>query len=188
MNWLETMCVVVTRNLEVLGNFSQTLPMGSHVLFMGLAQGGILWDLLHARTHPIGAPYSAVYDFMNCLQISPCWGWMNSNATIRNITNTWAVKLSGVYNEIISTHKYPNFDMVYYPFPLEQMIKIWISRGGEAWQLVEPVDGFHPSQRANALMAEWMFKDLIANHPQFVGSINPYNAEIDKIFGDQGGY
>jgi len=40
MNWLETMCVVVTRNLEVLGNFSQTLPMGSHVLFMGRAQGG----------------------------------------------------------------------------------------------------------------------------------------------------
>jgi len=162
--------------------------MGSHVLFIGLAPGAILWDLLNDRKHPIGAPYSAVYDFMNCLQISPCWGWMNSNETIRNITNDWAQKLSNVYNEIISTHKYPNFDMVYYPFPLEEMFKIWTAQGGEKWQLIEPVDGFHPSQIANAITAEWMFKDLLAKHPEFLGLVNPYNSEIDKIFGDQGGY
>jgi len=174
--------------LEVLGNFSTTLPMGSHVIFMGLAHGGVLWDLLHDRKHPIGATYAEVYDLMNCLQISPCWGWMNSNETIRNITNDWAQKLSGVYDDIISTHKYPNFDMLYYPFPLEEMFKIWISQGGQTWQLIEPVDGFHPSQQANAITAEWMFKDILSKHPDYFGPINPHNSDIDKIFGDQGGY
>jgi len=174
--------------LEVLGNFSQTLPMGSHVLFMGLAHGGILWNALYNRTHPIGATYAEVYDFMNCLQISPCWGWMNSNETIRNITNAWAAKLSDVYDEIISTHKYPNFDMIYYPFPLEEIWKIWQAEGGEFWQLIEPIDGFHPSQQANALVSEYLFNDLQTNHPEFLGSVNPHNSDIDRIFGDQGGY
>jgi len=174
--------------LEVLGNFSETLPMGSHVIFMGLAHGGVLWDALHDRKHPIGAPYSAVYDLLNCLQISPCWGWMNSNGTVRNITNDWALKLSGIYDEIISTRKYPNFDMIYYPFPLEEIYKMWQAQGGELWQLIEPIDGFHPNQQSNALIVEWMFNDILKNHPEFLGDINPYNSEIDKLFGAQNGY
>jgi len=174
--------------LEVLGNLSQTLPMGSHVIFLGLAHGGILWDKLHNLTHPLGAPYSDIYNLLNCLQISPCWGWMNSNQTIRNITNDWAYKLSGVYEQIISTHSYPNFDMLYYPFPMEEIWIMWESKGGLFRDLIEPIDGFHPSQQSNALMAEYIHNDLVKNHPEFLGPINPHNDDIDKIFGDLGGY
>ena len=41
---------------------------------------------MHNRTHPLGITYEAMYDYLNCLGISPCAGWMNSNATIRNNT------------------------------------------------------------------------------------------------------
>ena len=92
---------------------------------VGLAQGGILWDSLHNRTHPIGTTYKSVYDFLNCLYISPCYGWMNSNETIRNFTSQRAANLSQVYPEIIASHSYKNFDMAYFDFPLEIAIKMW---------------------------------------------------------------
>lgn len=174
--------------LEVLGNFSLTLPNNSYVVFMGLAHGSILWDLMNARTHPIGATYAEVYDFLNCLQISPCWTWMNSNQTVRETGDAWAQKLSDIYSQVIATHTYPNFEMVYYPFPFEQIISIWEAQGGQPWQLIEPVDGFHPNQISNAILAEWMFSDLLQNHPQFIGDINPNNAKIQALFGAQGGY
>jgi len=126
--------------------------------------------------------------FLNCLQISPCWTWMNANQTVRETGDAWALKLSAVYDQVISTHKYPNFDMVYYDFPFEQIISIWEAKGGQAWQLIEPVDGFHPNQISNAILADWLWDDLLANHPQFVGSVNPNNANILSFFGDQGGY
>lgn len=55
---------------------SGILPNGSHIVFQGLADGLVLWENLHNRTHPIGVTYEEVYDFLNCLEISPCWVWM----------------------------------------------------------------------------------------------------------------
>jgi acyloxyacyl hydrolase len=40
--------------VEILEYLDTILPAGSHVLTMGLAQGSVLWDYMHARTHPIG--------------------------------------------------------------------------------------------------------------------------------------
>jgi len=174
--------------LEVLGNFSLVLPNNSYVIFMGLAQGSILWDLMHSRTHPLGATYEEVYDFLNCLQISPCWTWMNNNQTVRQTGDNWAQQLSTIYDEVISTTSFPNFKMVYYPFPLEQIISIWESQGGQGWQLIEPVDGFHPNQISNAITADWLWSDISKNHPEIIGDVNPNNAKIQALFGDQGGY
>jgi len=42
----------------------------------------------------------------------------------------------------MANHTYKNFDMAYYDFPIEEVIKIWQAKGGETWQLIEPVDGF----------------------------------------------
>ena len=60
------------------------LPKGSQVFLMGLADGSILYNVMANRTHPIGALHNNVktkdvYNFLNCLSISPCRGWMNSN-------------------------------------------------------------------------------------------------------------
>ena len=64
----------------------------------------------------------------------------------------------------------------------------WESQGGQDWQVIEPVDGFHPSQVGQALSSQFMFDLLTTNHPQVLGKKNPYNAKIKEVFGEQGGY
>ena len=68
-------------------------------------------------THPIGVPYSDVYDFLNCLQINPCWGWLNSNETVRKFATERAQNLSKVYQKILEERTFKNFDSQYYDFP-----------------------------------------------------------------------
>lgn len=41
--------------------------------------------------------------------------------------------------QIIANHTYNNFDMVYYDFPFDEINQEWIARGGQTWQLIEPV-------------------------------------------------
>jgi acyloxyacyl hydrolase len=48
--------------------------------------------------------------------------------------------------------------------------------------LIEPTDGFHPSQAGNALFASSFYTWLEENHPEALGAVNPHNAEIDKLF------
>ena len=72
--------------------------------------------------------------------------------------------------------------------PLFDVARDWINVGGKIWQLIEPVDGFHPNQYDMALFGRSMWNKLEKYHPEIVGGINPFNEEIDKIFGDQGGY
>lgn len=164
------------------------LPQGSHVVFVGLADGRVLWDNLYNRTHPIGVTYESVYNFLNCLQISPCWVWMNDNETIRDAGSARAAELNQVYGEIIANNTFKNFDMVYYDFPFPQINEVWLSRGGQTWQLIEPVDGFHPNQIAHSLIAEYLWSQFEQYHPDFIGEINPNNELIAQLFGDQGGY
>ena len=47
---------------------------------------------------------------------------------------------------------------------------------------------FHPSQQANAILAQIIFDEIVKGHPEFVGAINPNNDLIRSMFGDQGGY
>jgi len=169
----------------------QVLPSGSHVSFIGLVDGRILYDSMGDRIHPIGSTnknvkYSDFYDFLNCLGISPCFGWMNSDPYWRNVTTERAMELNQVYRDLVTNTSYKNFDIHYFDCPLEQVVKIWKKQGGEAWELIEPVDGFHPNQISDALTTEvlWGLMDKIGILPP----INPHNAEIEEIFGDQGGY
>jgi len=166
------------------------LPKGSHLVFVGLPDGRILYDSMHNRTHPIGGgvDYTHVYDFLNCLEISPCYVWMNSNATIRDAGSARAAELSAVYPQIIANHTYKNFDMTYYDYPIAEVIAEWEKKGGHPWDLIEPVDGFHPNQLAMALTAADLWAKLEKDHPTWLGSPNPNNDAILKQFGDQGGY
>ncbi len=63
--------------------------------------------------HPVGTDYNTLYDFLNCVHNSPCWGWMNSNSTVRDFTSSRAAELSAIYPEIIATQSYNNFKMYY---------------------------------------------------------------------------
>jgi acyloxyacyl hydrolase len=81
----------VVASLEYLDT---VLPMGSHVMLVGLAHGSVLYDTMHNRTHPVGTQYENLYDWLNCLEMSPCLVWMNNNETIRNIGDTRAAELN----------------------------------------------------------------------------------------------
>jgi acyloxyacyl hydrolase len=75
------------KNIKMLlEQLDSTLPKGSHLVIIGLADGDLLFEYLHGTMHPLQIPYDNVYDFLNCLQISPCAGWLNTNATIRKRT------------------------------------------------------------------------------------------------------
>lgn len=65
--------------MQALRQLDNQLPAGSTVVTVDLADGLVLWDSLHNRTHPIGVTYEVVYSFLNCLNLSPCRGWMNRN-------------------------------------------------------------------------------------------------------------
>ena len=67
-----------------------------------------------------------LYDWMNCLDISPCWGWMNSNETIRNLTSERAANLTQVFIDIIGNQSYKNFDMTFFPFPMAEVLKFFL--------------------------------------------------------------
>lgn len=168
------------------------VPAGSHLLMTGLADGRVLFEGLADRIHPIGSArndvtYSAFYDFLNCLETSPCWGWMNTNATVRNTTAVRQRELNAVLARIARTESFKNFDVIYIDDPFTAIINQWVSGGGKLYQLIEAVDGFHPSQIANSLMADYIWKFLEDNHPSFIPALNPNNDKITTIFGDQGG-
>jgi len=167
------------------------LPPLSHVIFVGLANGSILYDIMGLRIHPIGAVrndvrYCDFYDFLNCLGISPCFGWMNSDSYWREVTTNWAFSLNQVYRDIVSNNTFKNFDMHYVDTPLQQVLNIWTSKGRPEWELIELVDGFHPTQDSDALGTEVLLQEF--EKLGLLPPINPNNALIEQLFGDQGGY
>ncbi|KAL0490188.1 acyloxyacyl hydrolase, partial [Acrasis kona] len=174
------------QNVEAtLDHLDTILPKGSYVVFEGLAVGGKLYEILQNETHPLGAPYPMVYDFLTCVKRNPCYGWMNTNETIRAKTTSHAEELSAVYQKIINEKSYNNFKMIYHDFPFEDVIP----HVKTAWkEMIEPFDGFHPSQLLGSLTADVIWDFLEKNHPDAIGEVNPYNDKIEELFGDQGGY
>jgi acyloxyacyl hydrolase len=104
------------------------------------------------------------------------------------MTSDYAALLSEVIKNVTFSYKFKNFDMVYYDFPFDEVIQRWVKMGGEPWQIIEPVDGFHVNQYAHALIAETIWDYLTKNHPEWLGPVNPNNDMITSVFNDQGGY
>ncbi|CAF0987919.1 unnamed protein product [Adineta steineri] len=169
------------------------LPKGSHVVTTGLANGSMLYDLLHNHIHPfgrVGVPltYPQMYDYLSCLQISPCNGWLTSNATLRDLTTQRAVDLSGAVRNASFTYQPRNYDIDYLDFPFDAVIQEWVAQGGQPWQIVESIDGFHINQYGHALVSDVLWAWLQKQHPQWLPPMNPHNADIERVFKDQGGY
>lgn len=175
--------------VEALVSLDTFLPPNSHVVLIGLVDGRVLYDTLYESQHPIGCTYPDMYTFLNCYEINPCGGWLNTNETIRDATTLWAKRLNLVYDDIIQTESFENFELIYINPDWEMYFSVWENVfGHDDADLIEPVDGFHPSQTGNMLLAESLWKNLVQLYPQAVGPINPHNDEIDLLFGDQGGY
>ena len=179
--------------LTTLTYLDTVLPKGSHVVTTGLANGSYLYDLLHDRIHPfgrVGVPitYPQMYDYLSCLQISPCNGWLTSNATLRDITTQRAVDLSAAVQNATLTYQPRNYDSVYLNFPFDQAIQEWVDQGGQPWQIIESVDGFHINQYGHGVVSDVLWAWLQKEKPQWLPALNPHNADIERVFKDQGGY
>ena len=181
------------KNLETFRYVDSKVAPGSVLLATGLVDGRILYDTLHNRTHPLGSlhndvTYSTVYDYLNCLDVSPCFGWLNSNKTWRDYTTERALQLNKALKELVANETFKNFKAYYFDPTVPQVFEYWEEHGGEAWQLIEPVDGFHPNQISNELNTKISW-ELYRNYtPEVIPPINPYNELIAQKFGDQGGY
>eukprot|EP01084_Bolivina_argentea_P110557 197374_1 len=174
-------------NMKVFQYLDANLPTGSQVVANGLANGSVLYEAMHDRIHPIGALYNDVtytdlYDYLNCLQISPCWGWMNSNQTDRELTTQRAVELNDVLEQLVANTTFQNIEIIYIDW-IQNITNTWKEMGGEVWQLIEPVDGFHPNQLSNALTTALTWNWTLELFPGWLPSPNPYNEELIKIFG-----
>ncbi|XP_040289206.1 acyloxyacyl hydrolase [Bufo bufo] len=184
------MKINVMKQLEYL---DMNLPKGSHVILMSLADGRFLWNNLHDRYHPLGQlnkdiTYAQFYGFLSCLKSNPCEGWMNKNETIRNLTTERAEQLSSVLREITTSVKFSNFELGYYENLYQKVNAKWERFGGNPWDLLEPVDGFHPNQVASAIGADLIWEEILQKQPEIFGKQNPFNQEIIQQFGDQGGH
>ncbi|XP_027625569.1 acyloxyacyl hydrolase isoform X2 [Tupaia chinensis] len=137
--------------MQTLQQLHSHLPNGSSVIFYGLPDGTFLWDNLHSRYHPLGqlnrdVTYAQLYAFLNCLQVSPCHGWMSSNKTLRALTSERAKQLSKTLERIADSERFTNLNLFYMDFAFQEITEEWRKRGGQPWQLIEPVDGFHPNE------------------------------------------
>lgn len=179
--------------MQTLKYLNARLPNGSHVILYGLPDGTFLWDNLHHRYHPLGqlnrdVTYGQLYAFLSCLQVSPCHGWMTANKTLRTLTSQRAAQLSNMLKKIAISQRFTNFHLYYVDFYFQEIIKKWQKRGGQPWQLLEPVDGFHPNEVASLLLADDLWEKVQLQWPQVLGKENPFNAQIEQVFGDQGGH
>jgi len=177
-----------TNMLEILDYLDTRLPPGSHLVVLGLVNGSMIYEGVKDKIHPLGVTYSQYYDFTNCIEASFCWGWLNTNATVRDRTTKRAMELNEVHKEVLSTYSAKNFDFIYYDFPAQPIWDEWVAGGNDPYELIEPVDGFHPNQVFTALLADKIWDQLEADRPEWLGAINPNNDLITELFGDQGGY
>lgn len=74
----------------------------------------------------MGVKYEDLYEYLICLDISPCPGYMNKDEKVRNQTAERAEVLSNIYSELLhSGLKFNNFDWDYFPFPTHSLFKNW---------------------------------------------------------------
>lgn len=197
MDYMTTPEEFYASNLKTLRYVDSIVAPGSVVIGMGLVDGRVLYDSLHDHIHPIGSlrkdvTYSQFYDYFNCLQVSPCFGWMNSNETWRNRTTERAMQLNDAFRSLIANETFQNFKAYYFEPPIKETFERWEKEGGQRWELIEPVDGFHPNQEGNALTTQIMFEHFSEYEKEhnvtILPKLNPNNDKIREKFGDQGGY
>jgi len=176
------------RILEVLDNLDQIAPPGSHLVVLGVVNGSMIYEGVKNRTHPAGISYPQLYDFQSCIGATFCWGWLNSNDTVREMTTQRANELNQVYKDIFATYKAKNFDFAYYDFPVVDIWAEFITEGNDPGELLMAVDGFHPSQKFHAKLGDHLWNTLMKDHPDWLGDENPNNDRITQMFGNQGGY
>ena len=95
------------------------------------AQGTLLFDTTAEAIHPLGTPYPAFYEYMSCMGVNPCWGWLNTNATWRNATQARADQLNQEYGRIVAARRgtFKSFKLLYFNPDLRRLIEQYVASG-----------------------------------------------------------
>jgi len=171
-----------------MGFLDHHLPPGSHVFFIGLESGELIWPIMHDQMHPLGVTYENLWAFLTCNNVNSCWGWLNPDPNDRNKTTQRAQELNAVFPQIVAEKQYKNFDMHYLGNFMKSNIQQWVNSGGNPVDFFEIVGGGHPSQLAHEMDAAAIWNALMTDYPDAIGPVNPNNQLIQQLFGDQGGY
>ena len=122
------------------------------------------------------------------LQCSPCVGWLTANETLRQLSTERAMQLNEQFPIILSENNFKSFEAKYLNIDWRQIVQDYKDGGGDAKDLFEPVDGFHPSHLMNQMLSDVVWDFLETDFPEAIGPINPVNDEIRIRFGDQDGF
>ena len=111
--------------IGTLSYLNRSLPAKSHVILVGLGYGGEIYEVMQNRLHPLGTvhgdvTYKDFYEYIKCLQVTPCYGWLNENATVREETQKRADELSNVLRDIAQKKSFQNFKLHYMRNPMKQ--------------------------------------------------------------------
>jgi hypothetical protein len=87
-----------TKAMETFTALDKVVPKNSYVVSLALFDGELLYQIMHNHVHPLGTKYRQAYDYMNCLEENPCWGWLNSNETVRRYSTALSDALNQVYH------------------------------------------------------------------------------------------
>jgi acyloxyacyl hydrolase len=172
----------------------QKLPPNSRVVLFGLVDGEILWNNTYNLPHPLGMgiTYADFYKFLSCVGMNPCNTWLTADAASRRAATLRSIELDDVVEQVVTQqNNYKNFKLAFLDFAkmLEEAIEILKQKGLPVHELIDDIDGFHPSLHVgHRLLADVMWQHLSTDFPDHIGPANPHNAQIDQQFGDQGGY
>lgn len=181
--------------LAGLEKLNSKVAPGSKVVLWGLVDGRILYNHLHNLTHPIGngVTYDQFYSFLTCTGMNPCGTWLTRDAATRDAASKRAMELDTVVEDVVNKYKnhYSNLELAFLDFAemLQDGFDILEKQGLPTHELIDDVDGFHPSiDVGHRILGDVIFQHLQERYPHFVGEVNPNNDAIQKKFGDQGGY
>ena len=159
------------------------MPKGTKVVLIGLVDGRILYESMYDRIHPLGSTnndltYETFYDYLNCLEISPCAGWLTSNETARNENSATAAAMTSKLPLIIeeTRAKLNNIEVFYLGDVINDAIKYFLALGVKGYDIIEPSDGFHPNQLGQSFFAQYIWNATVN-----AGIIPPANPNNDAI-------
>jgi acyloxyacyl hydrolase len=181
---------VFEKNIRsILDQLDAKLPSNSHVFALAGMDGELMYDKMHNRMHPnINTTYGHIWEYISCLGSNACWGWLNRNETWRKFTTQRARELADVFPKIAQDQKWKSFKFDYLGSTMGRNMAWWESQGGDPKYMFQAIDGGHPGQLHQALKAKNLYELIEQKYPQAIGQVNPHNAEIDRLFKDQGGH
>jgi len=176
-------------NLRSFNYLDTRVPNGSFVFITGIFNGELMYQYMADKKHPLlPMTYGTVWDFVSSLGSNPCYAWLSRNSTCRENASRRAQELNLVYPRLVQTQNYKNFKLYYLGSNFKTILEDWVRRGNNVTDMFQEIDGGHPGQTAGNLKAKLIYDMIEQRFPEALGKINPFNSEIERIFGDQGGH